>query len=402
MKRKRIRIPKGANEFIGDRLEAQEYKRHSEKYLYLLHLIWCIPWANQKHRDSEYTPIYSQLFRDLVHPRNANRIISFWIKHKIIECNKSYSTATGIAKGYRFTEAFEGEYYYIEGPFAERIRRAQIAKNPTPIQEHIRINVLKLDLDEDWSNHVILTLKDKDEKKGVKKRLFTEVLYGPIMMTPIFRMFQRRFPNVAHAIIKTKESNYKDLSYMMQGAESDLIIYSVGERLKNEGIYFFPIHDSIHTTEEHVETVATYIREEFKNRYNITPTLHFSKPDPAKIKAKYHYKKGVQLNQRQESIDYQTKEFIDKSHYFAISKTNRVYTSVCSLQKDVRQGLTYKGQPLYEIDLANSQPLFLVPVIQEFYGEKYNTMEDCLEYQRLCEQGLFWKEMEKEMKKPNL
>lgn len=72
---------------------------------------------------------------------------------------------------------------------------------------------------------------------------------------------------------------------------------------------------------------------------------------------------------------------------------NRAYSNATNFPKDLRcynyiQG--HKGEPLWEFDIKNSQPLLLSIVVMEYYKQKGIPIpEDVLRYKALCETGNF-------------
>lgn len=57
-----------------------------------------------------------------------------------------------------------------------------------------------------------------------------------------------------------------------------------------------------------------------------------------------------------------------RSYFFVVDEVaGRVHNNITNLSRDLRQFLSYKGQQLVEIDIANSQPFFLNLLVQEYY-----------------------------------
>ncbi len=81
---------------------------------------------------------------------------------------------------------------------------------------------------------------------------------------------------------------------------------------------------------------------------------------------------------------------IDKIHdghfYFKLDKTTgRIYTNITNLNKEFRKFLRYAGEPLVEIDIANSQPLLFNAVLRNSLQHKGNNI-----YEKLTTQGNFY------------
>jgi hypothetical protein len=100
-------------------------------------------------------------------------------------------------------------------------------------------------------------------KRGAKRR-----------KSSVAKTFEREFPNVWRWIIHAKRKNYKHLAHRMQKLESRLMIRGVCGRLMKDypHIPVLTIHDALLVPVEHVDTVATVIREVF-GKAGICPTL---------------------------------------------------------------------------------------------------------------------------------
>lgn len=112
------------------------------------------------------------------------------------------------------------------------------------------------------------------------------------------------------------------------------------------------------------------------------------------------------------SIDY----IQEKTFFFKVDNTaGRIHTNITNLSKDLRQYLKYKGKPLINIDISNSQPFFFNILIQDFFKTKqlktsfsYNNntkyinlpyvvqFSDIGKYERLTSEGKFYEYLMKE------
>lgn len=71
-------------------------------------------------------------------------------------------------------------------------------------------------------------------------------------------------------------------------------------------------------------------------------------------------------------FDRQVQELIDKDFRFRVCQYGRVHTNLTNMRKDIRQYLNYQGQELSNLDISNSQPLFLgVVVLNHYINNKY-------------------------------
>lgn len=68
----------------------------------------------------------------------------------------------------------------------------------------------------------------------------------------------------------------------------------------------------------------------------------------------------------------QVHELIDKDFRFRVCQYGRVHTNLTNMRKDIRQYLNYQGHELSNLDISNSQPLFLgVVVLNRYINDKY-------------------------------
>jgi len=98
---------------------------------------------------------------------------------------------------------------------------------------------------------------------------------------------------------------------------------------------------------------------------------------------------GDQYNLSLISLD----KILEREFYFKLDMiTGRIFTNITNLRKEFRQFLRYQGEPLVEIDIANSQP-FLFNKIVQHKGIHIGLFE------RLTTQGKFYKYFTKEYNK---
>jgi hypothetical protein len=92
--------------------------------------------------------------------------------------------------------------------------------------------------------------------------------------------------------------------------------------------------------------------------------------------------------------DYRSIEKIDKGEWFLIHEKNihtRIYTNITNLNKRLKQFLYHKdipNEPLYSIDLKNSQPFLLNIIIREYYN--FTLQADAIRYRTLTSNGTFY------------
>ena len=72
-------------------------------------------------------------------------------------------------------------------------------------------------------------------------------------------------------------------------------------------------------------------------------------------------------------------------------KDSRIYTNFTNLPKKFRPFLRLNGQPLFEIDIRNSQPLFASLLFRRYSEKTYGVIKsDVIDYQQCCEKGIFY------------
>jgi hypothetical protein len=84
---------------------------------------------------------------------------------------------------------------------------------------------------------------------------------------------------------------------------------------------------------------------------------------------------------------YSICNYRDLNHKFQIDKSNRIHTNLTNLKSDFRRFLSVQGEKLGQVDIRNSQPLFLYLVIKD-NPEIPDTEKQ--EYRQLVEEGRFY------------
>ena len=84
---------------------------------------------------------------------------------------------------------------------------------------------------------------------------------------------------------------------------------------------------------------------------------------------------------------YSICNYRDLNYKFQIDKSNRIHTNLTNLKSDFRRFLTVQGEKLGQVDIRNSQPLFLYLVIKD-NPEIPDTEKQ--EYRQLVEEGRFY------------
>jgi hypothetical protein len=95
-------------------------------------------------------------------------------------------------------------------------------------------------------------------------------------------LFARDFPTVFKAINELKRKDYRQLAYLLQAHESEIMIDVICRRILDEmpGTFIGTIHDSIMTTPDRAEGVRAIMMEEF-GRFGLRPTIRLEAYQPA-------------------------------------------------------------------------------------------------------------------------
>ncbi|MEK6883925.1 MAG: hypothetical protein AABY22_30120, partial [Nanoarchaeota archaeon] len=112
------------------------------------------------------------------------------------------------------------------------------------------------------------------------------------------------------------------------------------------------------------------------------------------ISEAYNFVLSLGLNRLQEDKYLQCIYAIINKHWFFSydPKTGRVFNNITSLPKLLRPFLRLNGQPIYEYDIHNSQPLFMVQLY------KYNC-EEKKRFQKLVLSGQFYEFLNEQAQK---
>jgi hypothetical protein len=83
----------------------------------------------------------------------------------------------------------------------------------------------------------------------------------------------------------------------------------------------------------------------------------------------------------------------DKDFYLYLDAYGRVHTNLTNLKKIHRKHLKFKGESLIQVDIKNSQPLFLNVLLKKAVNDGLiKDAPDVHEYQKLTEAGKFYDE----------
>jgi hypothetical protein len=109
------------------------------------------------------------------------------------------------------------------------------------------------------------------------------------------------------------------------------------------------------------------------------------------------YKKGIfrQMNSEIYSVWMQIIHDIQDGNYFFevnLNTTGRVYNTLTSVPRELRQFLRINGKKFIEIDISNCQPLIFCVMLEKWANDNgLLQAADVIKYRQLCEAGTFYK-----------
>ncbi|WP_410878178.1 hypothetical protein [Myroides sp. DW712] len=146
-----------------------------------------------------------------------------------------------------------------QGKFYEHFAKEMIIKGLIP-------NVQQTDAE---------TLKSVRNK--AKDVMFTVLFSSNRTKNDEAKLFKEKFPNVHEIfkLIKRGDKTYNTLAICLQKLESELVLEKACVRINSENpnVPIFTLHDSIITTEEHVEYVEAVLKEILTNNIGEVPNL---------------------------------------------------------------------------------------------------------------------------------
>ncbi len=122
--------------------------------------------------------------------------------------------------------------------------------------------------------------KDLFATRSQAKRSFLHMMYHNPKVNRsdakmVFRVFSDLFPKEAAIMMLLKYNYYKNFPVILQRIEAYLILRKVANEVRklNNNIPLFTIHDSILTTEEHIETIRETMIDVYKKSLGVIPEL---------------------------------------------------------------------------------------------------------------------------------
>jgi hypothetical protein len=80
----------------------------------------------------------------------------------------------------------------------------------------------------------------------------------------------------------------------------------------------------------------------------------------------------------------------DREFFFHVCDYGRVHTNLTNLKSSMRPFLSYRGMPLVNLDIRNSQPLIFSILLMQHYGADLAMPPDVRRYVELCQAGEFY------------
>ena len=113
-----------------------------------------------------------------------------------------------------------------------------------------------------------LTIDLKDLRPGAFKRACLIPLFDTVAATlanPVFQVMENRFPTIAQYVLQSKEQRYQDLAYLLQRAESELMIDRLAEEFESDfpGEPIQPIHDALLVRQAFADDAIAAIKGQF-------------------------------------------------------------------------------------------------------------------------------------------
>lgn len=167
------------------------------------------------------------------------------------------------------------------------------------------------------------------------------------------------------------------MSYKLTDSFSNSTITSIDFKGNKAFRYVFKINDyNKQLLEKHLkdETINQLYQNVFK--------IEIDKPKALKHTA--FLQNSGEINIEKFSVGLMSIENIsskDENYFFTIDeKTGRAYHPIANCPRYLRQFLSYQGQKLHQIDIANSQPMLFYLMIVEYYKEMKAKKANLLRY----------------------
>lgn len=115
------------------------------------------------------------------------------------------------------------------------------------------------------------------DRDKFKTAFYRDVLFGRgNYSTPVTLRFAECYPHYAGEIARIKEVDHRCMAAMLQAEEASVVFEAV-ERfatLTQEQIPMLTIHDSLVTTNEHLDLATQVLKDVFQERYGLVPTIN--------------------------------------------------------------------------------------------------------------------------------
>lgn len=113
------------------------------------------------------------------------------------------------------------------------------------------------------------------DHKSIKLELFTVFFSNNYTSNNSKALFKELFPTIDELLRKIKFNNYKDLSWLLQRVESEMVLDVICQQFNEiyPNIPMFTIHDSIITTVQNVMLLKQFMQNAFMNQFGHSPKL---------------------------------------------------------------------------------------------------------------------------------
>ena len=111
----KILVPQGAIKklILNHTAGTKKRKDFQAHYFYFLHTIKTRPYIDRRYSSGDFIPVNSDILKGIISPRQIITIKKFFVKHKVLICNKSYKVGE-VSKTYKLNIEATGNYWLYE------------------------------------------------------------------------------------------------------------------------------------------------------------------------------------------------------------------------------------------------------------------------------------------------
>lgn len=149
--------------------------------------------------------------------------------------------------------------------------------------------------------------KRKKSRMQIKKELVS-ILNGPIKennyfkdtRTDLYLLLEDLFPSVIQTLNEMKKNDYKDMSFLLQGAEARLMIDSIACKFAKEN-FILTIHDAVVIQRKDLKKFRRLFRSVFRKYLSVLPKLKLTGLDGEAISKRKEKKQEITTKQISEA-----------------------------------------------------------------------------------------------------